>query len=94
MDVYQQQHRVGREAAARLDQVLPALLLVPEDDDLVDPQRNSFAMADKLQEAGKDVAIQQLEGTSHVTIIGTMSPLLFFKASSAEPVIEFVETLR
>ncbi len=74
--------------------VVPALLLVPENDDLVDPQRNSFAMADKLQEAGKDVAIQQLEGTSHVTIIGTMSPLLFFKASSAEPVIEFVETLR
>ncbi|MBN57257.1 alpha/beta hydrolase [Thalassolituus sp. UBA3500] len=74
--------------------VIPALLLVPEEDDLVDPQRNSVAMANKLQDAGKEVDLQQLQGTSHVTIIGTMSPLLFFKESSVEPVVQFVEKLR
>ena len=74
--------------------VIPALLLVPEEDDLVDPQRNSVAMANKLQDAGKEVELKQLQGTSHVTIIGTMSPLLFFKESSVEPVVQFVEKLR
>ena len=75
------------------ESVLPVLLLVPEDDDLVDPERNSRALATELSAAGKQVAIKQLDGTSHVTIIGTMSPVLFFKESSVKPITEFVRTV-
>ncbi|MEC8525474.1 MAG: alpha/beta hydrolase [Pseudomonadota bacterium] len=73
--------------------VVPSLLLVPEDDDLVDPQRNTFALAEKLRGANKRVAVNQLAGTSHTTIIGTMSPILFFKEGSVQPVVDFVRDL-
>jgi acetyl esterase/lipase len=72
---------------------VPSLLLVPEDDDLVDPQRNTFALAEKLRGANKRVAVNQLAGTSHTTIIGTMSPILFFKEGSVQPVVDFVRDL-
>lgn len=73
--------------------VVPSLLLVPEEDDLVDPQRNTYALAEKLRDGNKSVTVSQLAGTSHTTIIGTMSPLLFFKTGSVQPVSDFVREL-
>jgi len=72
---------------------VPALLLVPEDDDLVDPQKNSYSLERRLREENKDVTLQMIEGTSHTTIIGTLSPVLFFKGSSLEPLNDFMQKL-
>ncbi|MEK9713505.1 MAG: alpha/beta hydrolase [Thalassolituus sp.] len=72
---------------------VPALLLVPENDDLVDPQKNSYALERRLRDENKDVTLQMIDGTSHTTIIGTLSPVLFFKGSSLEPLNGFIKKL-
>ena len=70
---------------------IPALLLAPENDDLIDTERHTIAFAKKLLQAGKLVELQSIKGTSHTTLIGTMSPLLFFKGSSVEVIKEFLD---
>lgn len=70
---------------------IPALLLAPENDDLIDTERHTKAFADKLLQAGKLVELQSIKGTSHTTLIGTMSPLLFFKGSSVEVINTFLD---
>lgn len=69
---------------------IPVLLLAPEDDDLIDTQRHTISFAEKLREAGKPVELYSIKGTSHTTLIGTLSPLLFFKGSSVEVINEFL----
>lgn len=69
---------------------VPALLLKPEEDDLVDPIRNSVGLRDALSQANSPVTLETIAGTSHVTIIGSVSPLLFFKGSTMKPIEAFV----
>ena len=38
-------------------------------------------------------SIEQIEGTDHVTLVGTLSPLLFFKGSTSKPIESFVRKL-
>lgn len=71
----------------------PTLLVAPETDELVSLERNTKSLYKKLQEEGKSVEIKTVQGTDHISLIGTMSPLLFFKGSSIEPVNEFVRKL-
>jgi len=34
-----------------------------------------------------------VKGTNHITLVGTLSPVLFFKGSSVEPIKRFVDSL-
>ncbi len=71
----------------------PSLILTPETDTLVSIERNSQTLHDALTESGNASTIKTIEGTDHVTLIATLSPLLFFKGSSTEPIKEFVDNL-
>ncbi len=71
----------------------PSLILSPETDTLVSIERNSQTLHNALSEAGNTSVIKTIEGTDHVTLIATLSPLLFFKGSSTEPIKEFVDNL-
>ena len=54
----------------------PALLLAARDDALVDPQRNTQALASTLGQQGVAVELALLDRVSHTTLIGAMaSPL-------------------
>ncbi|HEX4856939.1 MAG TPA: alpha/beta hydrolase [Limnobacter sp.] len=70
-----------------------ALLLSPESDTLVSIERNSKALHQALLAAGNQSTMQSVAGTDHVTLIGTLSPLLFFKGSSVRPIDEFLQQL-
>ena len=74
-------------------QVVPSLILTPESDTLVSIERNSQALHKSLQAAGNQSTIASVEGTDHVTLVGTLSPLLFFKGSSAKPIETFIRSL-
>lgn len=71
----------------------PALILTPETDTLVSIERNSVALQRALSEAGNRATLEQVEGTNHVTLVGTLSPLLFFKGSTIKPIEQFVRDL-
>lgn len=72
---------------------VPSLILTPETDTLVSIERNSEALHTALKSAGNQTILQTIEGTDHVTIVGTLSPLLFFKGSTSKPIEKFVRTL-
>lgn len=71
----------------------PALILTPESDTLVSIERNSIALNDALAAAGNQSRIERIEGTDHVTLVGTLSPLLFFKGSTTKPIEAFIRDL-
>jgi acetyl esterase/lipase len=71
----------------------PSLILTPESDTLVSIERNSEALHNALKAAGNQSTLERIEGTDHVTLIGTLSPLLFFKGSTAKPIKNFVRSL-
>lgn len=52
------------------------LLLAAKSDTLVNPQRNTLAMAKALQQRGTPVELELLDRVSHTTLIGAMAPPL------------------
>lgn len=70
-----------------------SLLLTPETDTIVSIERNSHALHQALQSGGNPSLLHSVSGTDHVTLIGTLSPLLFFKGSTADPIKAFIQTL-
>lgn len=71
----------------------PSLLLAPESDTLLSIERNSVALHNALLKAGNQSELVQVKGTDHITLIGTLSPLLFFKGSTATPIEQFISSL-
>lgn len=71
----------------------PTLILAPESDHLVSIEKNSFRLAKELTDRGTTNRLVQVKGTDHVTMIGVMSPLLFFKGSVIEPINQFISNL-
>ena len=72
---------------------VPALLLAPQSDTLVSIERNTNALHQALQSAGNQSKVESIEGTNHITLIGTLSPLLFFKGSTTKPIDQFMREL-
>lgn len=72
---------------------LPSLILAPESDNLVSIEINSVALNKALQKAGSPSELVTVKGTDHITIIGTLSPVLFFKGSSTAPIQHFVDAV-
>ena len=67
-----------------------SLLIAAAKDVLVDPVRNTKAMAAKLQASGTAVQLELLEGVSHVTVIAAMAKPLRRLAPVFERVVGFV----
>ncbi|HEX5486354.1 MAG TPA: alpha/beta hydrolase [Limnobacter sp.] len=71
----------------------PCLILAPENDTLVRTNKNSVAFFEKLKASGNNAELDFVKGTDHVTLMGTFSPILFFKGSSIEPIQKFIDSL-
>lgn len=67
------------------------LLLAARDDRTVNPDRNSAALAQRLQQAGVPVRLQLLEGVNHVTVIAALASPLRGLAPVRDEVLRFVQ---
>lgn len=67
-----------------------ALLLAASEDRLVDPQRNTVALAAVLRQRGLDVRAELLDDLGHATLIGVLAPLLRHRAPVLDRVVSFV----
>lgn len=66
------------------------LLLAATEDKVVNPQRNSVELAQRLRGAGVDVELEVLEGVNHVTIVGALATPLRGLAPVREAVTRFI----
>ena len=69
----------------------PALLLAPEKDSLVNTQRSTVGMAQRLKSSGVRVESELFDTVSHVTIVATLASVLRSRAPVLERVTGFVK---
>ena len=69
----------------------PALLLAPTHDKVVNPQRSTVAMANKLKASGVKVQSELFDTVSHVTLVASMAAVLRGRAPVLERVTAFVK---
>ena len=69
----------------------PALLLAPEIDSLVNTQRSTVGMTQRLQSSGVHVESELFDTVSHVSIVATMASVLRSRAPVLERVTGFVK---
>jgi acetyl esterase/lipase len=69
----------------------PALLLAPEKDSLVNTQRSTVGMAQRLKSSGVRVESELYDSVSHITIVATMASVLKSRAPVLERVTAFVQ---
>ena len=70
----------------------PALLLAPRWDTVVNPQRSTLAMAERLRQSGVRVESELLGGVSHVTLLASMAQVLRSRAPVLARVAGFVQS--
>ena len=70
----------------------PAFLGAAANDDLVDPQRSTVQLAQRLDSLAVPVRSKLYEGVSHTTLLGAMARPLRFLAPVLEDVVAFVQT--
>ena len=70
----------------------PALLLAASHDSVVNPQRSTVALAERLKTSGVRVESALFDGVSHVTLLGSVAPVLRGKAPVLERVSQFVQS--
>ena len=71
----------------------PALLLAPSRDTVVNPQRSTVAMADRLRRSGVRVESELYDSVSHVTLLASMAQVLRSRAPVLERVSNFVQSV-
>lgn len=59
-------------------------------DSLIDPQRNTVALANKLLAAGVPVTLKLYDGVSHITLVASLARPLRFLAPTLEDVVAFI----
>ena len=69
----------------------PALLLAPVNDRLVNTQRSTVGMAQRLKSSGVRVESELYDTVSHITIVATMASVLRSRAPVLERVTAFVQ---
>ncbi len=67
-----------------------SFLAAPGNDKLVNPERNSRQLAEKLTAAGVAVTFKQYSNVNHVTIVGAMGRPLRWMAPVLEDVVAFI----
>ena len=60
-------------------------------DKLVNPQRNTIGLADKLKAAGVPVTLKLYERVNHVTLAGSFAAPLRWLAPVRDDVVAFIE---
>lgn len=70
---------------------LPALLLAAKSDTLVDPVRNTQALAAAMQAAGQAVTVRDYERVNHLTLVGAIARPLRWLAPVLDDVVAFIE---
>ena len=68
----------------------PALLLAAASDTVVNPQRSTVALAERLKASGVRVESALFDGVSHVTLLASMASVLSGRAPVLERVTRFV----
>ena len=61
-------------------------------DSLIDPQRNTVAMATRLTAAGAPVTLKMYDGVSHITLVASLARPLRFLAPTLDDVVAFIDT--
>ena len=69
----------------------PALLLAPLNDSLVNTQRSTVGMANRLKSSGVRVQSELFDTVSHITIVAAMASVLRGRAPVLERVVGFVK---
>lgn len=69
-----------------------AFLGAPKEDKLVDPQRNTVGLADRLRAAGAPVSVKLYDRVNHATLAGAMARPLRWLAPVLEDVAGFVRS--
>ena len=69
----------------------PALLLAPEIDSLVNTQRSTVGMTQRLKSSGVQVESELYDTVSHITIVATMASVMRSRAPVLERVTDFVK---
>lgn len=72
----------------------PALLLAPAADSIVNAQRSTVGMAQRLQQSGVPAEYALFDNVSHITIVATMAAVLRSRAPVLQRVTEFVNKHR
>ena len=70
----------------------PALLLAPTHDTVVNAQRSTVAMANKLRVSGVKVQSELFDTVSHITLVASMAAVLRGRAPVLERVAAFVQS--
>ena len=70
----------------------PALLLAAATDSVVNPQRSTVAMAERLKASGLRVESALFDGVGHVTLLASMASVLSGRAPVLERVTSFVQS--
>ncbi len=60
-------------------------------DSLIDPQRNTVALAAKLTAAGAPVTLKMYDGVSHITLVASLARPLRFLAPTLDDVMAFID---
>lgn len=60
-------------------------------DSLIDPQRNSVALAAKLQAAGVPVTLKMYERVNHMSLVASLARPLRFLAPTLDDIVAFIE---
>ena len=68
-----------------------SFLAAPESDPVVNPERNTHQMADKLAAAGVDVTYVRYPRVSHTTLIGVFGRPLRWLAPALDDVVAFID---
>lgn len=71
----------------------PSLILCPETDDLINTEKNSHTLHDALLRTGSRTQLHTIRGTDHESIVGTLSPVLFYKGNTVKLIRRFVADL-
>ena len=72
----------------------PSFLGAAKTDSLVNPQRNTVALATRLQAAGTPVSLKLYERVSHITLVGALARPLRWLAPVLDDVVGFVNASR
>ena len=68
----------------------PTFLGAAVKDSLIDPQRNTVGLANRLQAAGAPVTLKLYDGVSHVTLVASLARPLRFLAPTLDDVVAFI----
>ena len=68
----------------------PTFLGAAVKDSLIDPERNTAALATKLKSAGVPVTLKMYDGVSHITLVASLARPLRFLAPTLEDIVAFI----